>query len=88
MGSPVVHFEIIGKDGAALRKFYKGLFGWKINAKNPMKYGIVDTASDGQGIGGGIFESSKAAARGVYFYVLVPDLDKTLARVKKAGGKV
>ena len=32
MANPVVHFEIMGKDGAALQKFYADLFGWTIDA--------------------------------------------------------
>ena len=30
MGSPIVHFELIGKDAAKLRDFYMQLFDWKI----------------------------------------------------------
>lgn len=59
MGQPVVHFEIIGKDAAKLQSYYTDLFGWEINADNPMKYGIVGrypSASAGAdlGIGGGV----------------------------------
>ena len=32
MGLPVVHFEVLGKDGAALRSFYSALFEWRIDA--------------------------------------------------------
>ena len=39
---PVVHFEVIGKDGERLRSYYSELFGWEINADNPMNYGIVN----------------------------------------------
>ena len=42
MGQPVVHFEVTGKDGKALSGFFSELFGWKIDANNPMGYGIVD----------------------------------------------
>ena len=38
MASPVVHFEICGKDEKALRAFYKKIFGWKIK-KYPMPGG-------------------------------------------------
>ena len=41
MGQPVVHFEIIGKDGEALKSYYSQLFGWEIDSNNPMNYGIV-----------------------------------------------
>jgi predicted enzyme related to lactoylglutathione lyase len=29
MGQPVVHFEVIGKDGEKLRSYYSELFGWE-----------------------------------------------------------
>ena len=58
MGQPVVHFEIMGTDADKLHSFYSDLFDWKINAENPMSYGIVDREgnvnADGVGIGGGI----------------------------------
>ena len=58
MGQPVVHFEIIGKDGDKLKSYYSELFGWEIDSDNPMNYGIVqrdgNTNPDGAGIGGGI----------------------------------
>ena len=41
MGQPVVHFEVIGKDGARMQSYYSELFGWKIDTNNPMGYGIV-----------------------------------------------
>src|SRR5207249_7507680 len=31
----VIHFEIVGKDGAALQRYYSALFGWKLNTDNP-----------------------------------------------------
>jgi hypothetical protein len=30
-----------GKDGAKLQGYYAELFGWEIDANNPMKYGVV-----------------------------------------------
>jgi len=29
MGQPVVHFEIMGKDGEKLQRYYAELFGWE-----------------------------------------------------------
>jgi len=29
MGQPVVHFEVVGKDGDKLKKYYSELFGWR-----------------------------------------------------------
>jgi uncharacterized protein len=42
MGQPVVHFEVIGKDGPKLQRYYAELFGWEINGDNQMHYGMVD----------------------------------------------
>ena len=74
MANPVMHFEIHGSDGAKLRKFYTQLFGWKIDANNPMDYGIV--TKEGEGIAGGVCQSP--AAPKVTVYVAVPDLKASL----------
>lgn len=84
MGSPVVHFEITGKDPGKLQQFYGELFDWHIDASNPMNYGVVDTHA-GSGIGGGI-----GAAQGqnqVTFYIEVDDPQTYLSRVEAKGGK-
>lgn len=90
MGQPVVHFEVVGKDGDALRSFYGDLFEWKINADNPMKYGIVDREENlgptGIGIGGGVAGYEQVEG-GVKFYVEVPDVDAAIARAEELGGK-
>ena len=36
MGRPVVHFEVIGKDADRLQSYYSDLFGWNIDASNPI----------------------------------------------------
>ena len=53
MAAPVVHFEIMGKDGKKLQDFYSKLFEWEIDANNPMNYGLVKASGQG-GIGGGV----------------------------------
>ena len=53
MGAAVTHFEVHGKDGATLQKFYADLFDWHVDANNPMNYGMVDTHA-GHGINGGV----------------------------------
>jgi predicted enzyme related to lactoylglutathione lyase len=83
MARPVTHFEVHGKNGKALQEFYSKLFDWKVDASNPMNYGIVEGTAPG--IGGGITESPNAPM--VTFYVDVLDLAATLASVEKLGGK-
>ncbi len=83
MANPVVHFEVIGADGAKLQNFYGEVFGWQIDANNPMSYGMVHASE--HGIGGGIAGGDQG--RGVTFYVEVPKLEETLAGVEERGGK-
>jgi predicted enzyme related to lactoylglutathione lyase len=86
MGASVVHFEIIGGTGNQLEKFYSELFGWKINSNNPMKYGVVDTGGGPGGINGGVGPATDGSKR-VSIYAQVSDLQATLDRVEKLGGK-
>jgi uncharacterized protein len=91
MGRPVVHFEIIGSDGERARSYYSELFGWKIDADNPMNYGIVakedNPAPDGSfGIGGGVAGGYEGVDPQVTFYVAVPDVEEALARAERLGG--
>jgi predicted enzyme related to lactoylglutathione lyase len=89
MGQPVVHFEIIGADGPALHSYYSQLFGWTIDADNPVGYGLVgredNVNADGIGIGGGI-AGSEGTAGYVTFYVEVADVDAALTQAESLGG--
>lgn len=85
MAQPVVHFEVIGKDGAALQKFYSSLFDWSINSDNPVNYGMVEAAQGG--IAGGVSGGMPDAPNLVTFYVEVPDLQAALGKVQGLGGK-
>ena len=90
MGQPVVHFEVVGKDGAKLQSYYSELFGWRIDANNPMKYGIVvreeNLNADGVGIGGGVGPGPEGYPGHVTFYVEVPDVEASLAQAESLGG--
>jgi predicted enzyme related to lactoylglutathione lyase len=90
MGQPVVHFEISGKDAAKLQSYYSDLFGWKIDADNPMNYGMVareeNVNAEGVGIGGGIAPGPEGYPGHVTFYVEVPDVEAALAKAESLGG--
>ena len=77
MANPVVHFEISGKDGAALGAYYEKLFGWKPQPVEGMPYWMVEKPEEG--IGGGI-ASSQDGSSFLTFYVR----DSTLALVDTA----
>jgi uncharacterized protein len=90
MGQPVVHFEVIGKDAKNLQSYYSELFGWEINADNPMGYGIVqregNVSAEGIGIGGGVGSGPDGYSGHVTFYVEVPDVEAALAKAESLGG--
>lgn len=82
---PIVHWEIQSKDPGRLHSFYGDVFGWKIEANNPMGYGMVQSGGGG-GIAGGIGGTQMPSAR-VLVYAQVPSIDDVLARVAQHGGR-
>ena len=82
----VIHFEIVGRDAAALQKFYSDLFAWNLDTSNPGGYGMSDPARTGIIIG--IGASHDGGAGHVTGYVAVDDIDATLARTTELGGRV
>jgi predicted enzyme related to lactoylglutathione lyase len=90
MGQPVVHFEVVGKDAEKLHEFYGDMFGWQVDAGNPMKYGMIsreqNVGSDGVGIGGGIGPGPEGYPGHVTFYVAVPDVEESLQKAEQLGG--
>lgn len=85
--SPVVHFEILGRDPAALRSFYTDAFGWSLGPvdESPMAYSMVQI-KDAGGIDGGIGKAPEGPGHAT-FYVAVDDLQAALERVEKLGGR-
>lgn len=86
MGNKVVHFEVAGQDHEGLQKFYSQLFGWNVDANNPMNYGMVQP--DDAGIGGGISPAAPGGASHLTFYVEVDSLETALDSAKSLGGQV
>ena len=86
MAKPVVGwFEVTGRDGAALQRFYSDVFGWEVSdAGDGSGYGLVDAAAPG--IGGGIGASQDGGAGGVTFYVEVDDPAQYLEKAERLGG--
>jgi predicted enzyme related to lactoylglutathione lyase len=84
MGNPVVHFEVIGRDGEALQRFYRDAFGWDIQPAVP---GYAMAMPGGEsGINGGIGDSPDGGPGHVTFYVEVDDLNAALEKVQSLGG--
>ena len=82
MADKVVWFEVTGKDGGKLQSFYGELFGWKVDAANPMNYGTVDASE--AGVGGGIGQADNGDGH-VTFYMGVDDPQAYLDKAEKPG---
>jgi uncharacterized protein len=89
MGNPVVHFEVMGKDPAALQSFYRQAFDWEVGppmGPEAQNYAIVSGVGE-RGIGGGIGGGMEGYDGHVTFYVAVDKLEDALAKVESLGGK-
>jgi predicted enzyme related to lactoylglutathione lyase len=86
MPQPVVHFEIVGGDAAALHTFYAQLFGWKIEPRGPGGYGLVQPSGP-DGVSGGIGSGDGGDSQHVTIYVEVPDVGTALDRAEELGGR-
>lgn len=86
MAAKVIHFEVVGKDGEALQKFYGDVFGWELNTDNPGGYGLLREPE--RGLTGGIGATQDGSAGHVTFYVQTDDPKATLEQVERSGGKV
>jgi predicted enzyme related to lactoylglutathione lyase len=85
MPNPFVHIELNTDDVGAAKKFYKGLFKWKIAAMAPGYLGI----DVGKGTGGGMQKKPMPEAPTSWLpYVEVDDVKKTIAKAKKLGAKI
>jgi uncharacterized protein len=85
MPNPVVHFEVLGKDAAALQAFYGQVFDWQLNPVMPT-YAMVSTGVDGA-IPGGVGAAPDGSPGHVTFYVSVSDLAAALEQIESAGGR-
>lgn len=91
MPNPVVHFEVLGKDAGALRKFYGDAFGWELQDVMDGAYYMVNTGGEGD-VAGGIGaapEGTGATAQPpghVTFYVEVDDPGAALEKINSLGG--
>ena len=79
--------EIRVRDLEKAQKFYGSLFDWKITGDENKDYAywIINT---GEKLGGGLWRMPKEKPTGVYVYIAVDDIEKTLEMVVKMGGKV
>jgi predicted enzyme related to lactoylglutathione lyase len=86
MNNPVVHFEVTGRDGLVLQRYYSDLFGWQIENNEALNYGAITPPEDRHGIGGGVGAAQPGDPGHVTFYVAVSDIEAMLSRAQELGG--
>jgi uncharacterized protein len=74
--------EVAGQDPKKLQDFFSGVFGWQLNADNPMNYGMYDITDD---VGVGVGPTPEGNGHAM-FYVGVDDVDAALAKAEELGG--
>ncbi|HXM43882.1 MAG TPA: VOC family protein [Bryobacteraceae bacterium] len=87
MGNPVVQFQIVSAAPEETAGFYASLFGWTVDANNPMGYRQIDTGSKA-GIQGGIWPAPPHAPSFVQLFIGVADVKSSVAQAVELGAKV
>jgi len=95
--NPVVHFEMPAEDKARAKKFYEGVFGWKMKqmGKDMGDYLLASTTETDENnmvktpgaINGGFFQKRKEGTI-PHIVIAVDDLKKSMEMVKKSGGEI
>lgn len=83
----IIWFEIPADNVKRAQKFYKAMFGWKINKMPGMEYWYIDTGGADASPDGGMMKR-KDRRQPITNYVFVKSVDKAAAKVKKLGGKI
>lgn len=85
----VVHFELNVKDVKKTIKFYKDVFGWKIEKWNgPIDYWMIMTGDENEpGIDGGLGFEEEIFPK-VINTIDVENIDEIIKRIEKNGGEI
>jgi len=95
MDHTIIHFEIPAEDAETLKRFYTGLFGWKIEKHpGPMEYWMIQTVPTDDkgmllrpGVNGGMTKKERPEQKPVN-YISVESIDEAIEKVIKLGGKI
>ena len=85
-GPQICHWEIQSSMPDKLHSFYGDVFGWKIDANNPMNYGMVSSGRGAGGIDGGIGGNPSGGSR-VLVYANVKEINPVLEKIESLGGR-
>jgi predicted enzyme related to lactoylglutathione lyase len=78
---------MISKAPEETARFYSSLFGWKVDADNPMGYRQIYTGS-AEGIQGGIWPAPPQATNFVQLFMSVEDVPASVEKALGLGAKV
>lgn len=84
--NPIVHWEIMGPDGAAQKGFYSSIFDWNLSSPEGFE-GYFMTEGDEMGVNGAIGEGNEHMPSYSCVYVQCADINAKLAEVEANGGK-
>ncbi|HXO44138.1 MAG TPA: VOC family protein [Candidatus Cybelea sp.] len=87
MANPVLQFQIVSKAPDETATFYSALFGWKVDAGNPLGYRKIETGS-AEGIQGGIWPAPPQAHNFVQLFVGVDDVKSFAKKAEGLGATV
>ncbi len=87
MSRPVAWFEILGKDGKALREFYGDVFGWQYDVVEEMDYGMLKVEEGQEGIQGGVGTGQNGMSYAT-IYISVEDVGEYLKKIEAKGCKI
>ncbi|MHA2428931.1 MAG: VOC family protein [Candidatus Hermodarchaeia archaeon] len=85
----IIHFEIAVDDPDRAVKFYKTVFGWKIDKwEGPVDYWLVVTGQKPEPGIDGALQLRKDARQPITNIIGVDSVDEYSERIQKAGGKI
>ncbi|HWQ95088.1 MAG TPA: VOC family protein [Gammaproteobacteria bacterium] len=86
MANPFVHVELLTNDEGKAKKFYQGLFEWKLEEIPGMGYTMIGV---GEGTGGGMMKNPTPEIPSRWFaYVLVDDIQASTKKAKSLGATI
>ncbi len=83
--NPIVHWELMGADGDAQKKFYSAIFDWSFNSPEGFENYHM-TEGDDMGINGAVGQGSEQMPTYQAIYVSVDDINAKLAEIEANGG--
>jgi predicted enzyme related to lactoylglutathione lyase len=87
MAHPVMQFQILSKTPDETARFYSALFGWTVDANNPLGYRQIDTGTSA-GIQGGIWPAPPQSPNFVQLFMGVDDVPAAVKKAEDLGAKL